>query len=128
MSDERFRVALASDLHAYSGDLPEGERPSFLWAGAAADTSSDPAAALLDLVKKEGLTVDLMLATGDLGDKASPEGLKYAWSFLNALAAELGAPLAATAGNHDVDSGRHHADDPFEALKGLRPLFPWADQ
>jgi hypothetical protein len=61
-----------------------------------------------------------------MGDKASPEGVTYAWNALHKVRSALGATLlAGTAGNHDIDS-RYQGDDhdPEHLLKALSPQFP----
>jgi hypothetical protein len=121
--NQKIKVAVASDLHAYSADPTS---PSHLDVKDPEASGSHPIAGLLRLIKEENLKADALLCPGDMGDKASPEGVKYAWAALHRVKAAIGASLlAATAGNHDIDS-RYVGDDhdPEHILKGLTPPFP----
>lgn len=89
-------------------------------------TTSDPCASLFSLVSQEGLHADLLLCPGDLGNKAEPGAVKYAWDFVNRLGIALKVKhTVGTAGNHDVDS--RHQYNKFDAkgvLQTLAPPFP----
>ncbi len=127
-STTTVRIAVASDLHAHPGSDPS---PSHL------DTTQEealtfhhPISALLDLIRKNSLTANLLLSPGDLGDKANPAGVAYAWAALSKLATELHCDVyTATAGNHDLDSRLNDTEyDPEHLLKGLTPSFPLQDE
>ena len=82
------------------------------------------------MIEAEGLSADLLLCPGDLGDKASIEGIKYAWQAVHRIGNKLKCQLVAgTAGNHDLDSrGIKTPPDPKEVLQALAPPFPLPDQ
>jgi Icc protein len=66
----------------------------------------DTAAALREvLARVRGLEgVDVVVHTGDASDDGSVESYRLLHEILDPLAAELGAPLVVTMGNHDVPS------------------------
>jgi hypothetical protein len=123
-----LRIAVASDLHAFPASATA--QPSHLRVLAAADIAEDdPVRHLKQLITQEQLQADLLLSPGDLGDKASPDGIAYAWKCLHELGGQLGAHLiTAASGNHDLDS-RHggYSADPSEVLQRLDPPYPLPD-
>jgi 3',5'-cyclic AMP phosphodiesterase CpdA len=128
-----LRVAIASDLHAYSsGDLKKnGEAPSHLEVlSDDISPSTNPIIGLQQLIKTYGLSADILACPGDLGDKASPEGIQFAWKTLHEIGSWLKVEhVLATTGNHDVDS--HHQDknvDPNQIVKNLNPPYPTPDE
>lgn len=121
-----IRIAVISDLHAY--EEPNGQSaPSYLCIRDPSDgPGTNPIPALTKLIESEGLSADLLLCPGDLTDKAHPGSLIYAWDVINDLRHKLGASLlAATTGNHDVDSHLIYSRyEPAGALKRLHPKYP----
>jgi hypothetical protein len=115
-------------LHAHPGNEPS---PSHLDTTQAESlTLHHPISALLALIRSNSITADLLLSPGDLGDRANPSGIAYAWSALAKLAKELRCEAyAATAGNHDLDSRFNDSEvDPRYVLRGLTPSFPFQDE
>jgi hypothetical protein len=85
-----------------------------------------PVTGLSDLIVKQGITADLLLCPGDLGDRADEAGIQYAWRKIQDLGVVLNVKqIISTVGNHDLDSrytsGRR---EPSAVLKGLLPSFP----
>ncbi|HVA63903.1 MAG TPA: metallophosphoesterase [Terriglobales bacterium] len=124
-----IRLAIASDLHAFAASQNGTSlHPSHLEIGLKqTPPGQHPIQSLLKLIKEEPLRADALICPGDLGDRASSQGIAYAWSALGRIAGELGCAdrCFATAGNHDMDSrfrGTNHAPD--HVLKGLAPQFP----
>lgn len=127
MSTRHVRLALVSDLHAYH-PVPGRASASYLPANPQV-SDPDPFRNLDELIKREQLSVDLVVCPGDICDKADFRGFQYAWQKLNALRLTLGATqLIATCGNHDLNS-RHIAaeddPDPKGALQTIEPQFPF---
>lgn len=124
---DAVRVAIVSDLHAASHHVPDAH--TFLRPGPAMDGTRNPFDALDDLIAQEDLRADFVLCPGDLGDKADPDGIAYAWQSLDRLRERLRAAcLIATAGNHDIDSRFMYTGyDAKGRLQELAPLFPVAD-
>jgi predicted MPP superfamily phosphohydrolase len=126
MSVSTLTVGIISDLHAYE-TADSGNRPSHLCLnGVDSEPTKHPFAGLHKLIADNSLSVDILLCCGDLGDKAHPAAIRYAWNAIHDLKARLGASkLFATVGNHDVDS-RHkfNAFDPKGFLQSLTPSFP----
>ncbi len=125
-----LRIAVASDLHAYS--LVDGKpSPShFKVTVGEGEPGNNPISGLVRLVEKEAMEADLLLCPGDLGHQAQQVAVQHAWSSLHRLSGVLGsARLITTAGNHDLDS-RHLANDydALEFLKSLTPPFPFDDE
>ena len=124
-------VAVVSDLHAYDRLDDDGDAPSFLCSTVPeSEVLHHPVGALLNLIEIKTLTADLFLCCGDLGDKARPGGIIYAWERLQKIKKALKANLlAVTAGNHDVDSRHKHNDyDAKGLLQSLVPPFPLQDE
>jgi hypothetical protein len=121
-------VAVLSDLHAYDeAILP----PSHLNIADAEDQpGKHPIAGLLELIQREELVADVVLTPGDLGDRARPAAIQYAWKALHRVGDALRAKLVAgTPGNRDLDST--HAYNSYDAkgvLQALEPLFPLHDE
>lgn len=123
-----MRMLVVSDVHAYSTSLG-GPPPSAMRLDLEESSDLHPLSRLMDLVRDEALSADLVLCCGDLADKAHPAGVEYVWKWLNDLATELEAPLLVTPGNHDMDS-RHQVEE-FDArglLLDLIPPFPTPDE
>jgi hypothetical protein len=119
---------VASDLHAHPGLSPS---PSHLDITQAESlTLQHPISALRELIRSNQLKADLLVSPGDLGDKADPSGIAYAWSVLGKLSVDLECKLyTATAGNHDLDSRQHDEEiDPRSVLQGLNPPFPLQEE
>lgn len=75
MSNPRVRIAVVSDIHAYSESvLKQSEtRPSYVEVSSPSDLAGqNPFVALNKLVETEGLDADFLVCCGDLGDKAQP--------------------------------------------------------
>jgi|SRR5579864_1278795 len=124
-------IAVASDLHAFAEEADAGVRPSHLKIGCPETLPGQhPIAGLLDLIQSNALHADLLLCPGDLGDKATPEGIAYAWKAMHRIKQALGAAsLATTTGNHDVDSRqKYNRYDPESVLKNLDPPYPFPDE
>jgi len=120
-----FRVAVVSDLHAY--DRVDGEPPShFCTLDPEDQPGKHPLAGLEQLIVTQGLTADLLLCAGDIGDKANPGGIQSAWNWLIRLSQKFGASMLATPGNHDVDSRfLYNQYDAKGVLQSLSPAFPF---
>jgi predicted phosphodiesterase len=130
MSTTSLRIAVASDLHAISGSVVSSGR-SHLRADESEDQpGKQPVGGLLKLIRDENLTAQLLICPGDLGDKADPEGIRYAWKALHRVGDALGCKVVlGTTGNHDVDSRYvHNKVDPIEVLKDLSPPYPFPDE
>jgi predicted MPP superfamily phosphohydrolase len=128
---ERLLIAVASDLHAY--DEHDGDAaPSHLRiTDPENQPGKHPISGLLKLISEDStIRADLLLCPGDLGHKAKPAPLKYAWQALQTLKEALGAgKLIATAGNHDLDSRyKYNSYDAKGALQSLAPSFPLLDE
>jgi 3',5'-cyclic AMP phosphodiesterase CpdA len=129
VSDVRFLVL--SDLHAYSkGLLKEGETPpSFLHMGLPDDQPGEhPFADLERLIRHDSLHADAIICCGDIGDKAQPDAIAWAWNWIKRIALALEArKIFVTSGNHDLDSRYLYNDyDAKGTLLGLED-YPFAD-
>jgi hypothetical protein len=89
-----------------------------------------PIAGLLDAIKKDGISANVLLCPGDLGHQACPESVRYGWATLQQIREALKAKhVIGTAGNHDLDSRYLHGNpDAAQTLKNLVPQFPCAKQ
>jgi len=119
-----IRIAVASDLHAFANLT---DSPSYLDVELPESIIlQHPIEALIELIRVENLTADILVSPGDLGHQADPGGIAYSWQALSKISHELRCEVyTATAGNHDLDS-RYRGDDhdPQHILKGLSPSFP----
>lgn len=128
-----LRIAVASDLHAYETlGSDTATSPSHLRVSLPEnEPGKHPISGLLKLIETERLTADLFLCAGDIGDKAQPVGIQYAWKAIHEVGRKLGASLvAATSGNHDLDSRYINTDDADAKgfLLGLEPPYPLPDE
>lgn len=119
-----IKFAVISDIHAYSKNslAKDEEAPSFMELSAPDDLPGEnPFAALFELVERETLRADVLICCGDLGDKASPDAVRYVWGKLKELAKLLECDsIIVTTGNHDMDSRFVHNDhDARSILQGL---------
>jgi hypothetical protein len=127
-----LRIVIVSDLHAFAASDLKAKQPSPSHLNIALpedQPTRHPIAGLMKLIEELQLKADLLLCPGDMGDRASREGIQYAWKKLHELKERLDAKFLATAtGNHDVDSrGKHSTFDPLDILKNLVPPYPFAD-
>jgi 3',5'-cyclic AMP phosphodiesterase CpdA len=125
-----MRIGVLSDLHAYAGDPPPLP-PSLLNTRLPEDQPAQhPFVGLAQLIGSEKLSADLLVCGGDMGDKANPEGIAWAWQWIHRIAHELGADrVIATSGNHDVDSRYIYTDhDAKGVLQSLNPPYPSSDE
>lgn len=126
-----LKIAVVSDLHAYDTLSNGEEKPSHLCISDPEDKATlHPITGLHDLIEKRGLSADILMCCGDMGDKARPAGIKYVWDKLhnlkNALKAEK---FVVTSGNHDVDSRYMYNDyDAKGVLQSLLPIYPLPDE
>jgi hypothetical protein len=127
-----MQIAVLSDIHAYSEIVGPAEPSHLRVSMKELQPSTHPITALLQRIRQDHLTADLLLSAGDMGDKAQEEGIKYAWSAIHRIAAALGASLVgATPGNHDLDSRHLQGEqdpDPKGLLQDLVPSFPTGDR
>lgn len=125
-----LKIAVASDLHAYQPVAGESPQSHLKILDATDSASTDPLRHLGELIKSQQLKADLLLSPGDLGNKASAEGIKYAWKSLHEIGEQLNVHLvAASSGNHDLDSRYlNFSADPAETLQRLTPPYPLPDE
>lgn len=124
--DKHFRIAIASDLHAYN-DTDSNGRPSYLDISTSPTLRSQhPVEGLKHYVHENNITADLLLCPGDLTDKARPQPLSYAWDGISEIGKKLGVGLiSGTAGNHDLDSRYEYNNyDASGMLQSITPRFP----
>jgi 3',5'-cyclic AMP phosphodiesterase CpdA len=124
-SDTQLRVLVVADLHCTTRP-PGDDAGSWLTTTTPRTVRDHPLVGLAALLKPS-TEIDLVLCAGDLCDKADPTALEYVWRELHILADALGAPLIATAGNHDLDSRHKLEIDPRGVLYDLEPPFPAGD-
>lgn len=110
------RIAVISDLHCQSKDSSPNE--SFLYYDAdPTPRNRHPVESLIQLIqdKDNPLSADALLIPGDLTNAMCTHGLVGGWDYALRISRELGAGLvAATLGNHDVDSMGNLGPDPFQ--------------
>lgn len=124
-----LRLAVLSDIHAHSSARLEAHEtpPSYVEISAPESPTNNPFAALEKLIADEGLRADVLISGGDMGDRATPEAVKYAWNRIQRLATPLESQiLLAATGNHDMDSRAINGYDAKAILQGL-DAYPFAD-
>jgi hypothetical protein len=122
---------ILSDLHAFERLGASDAQPSYLRVSAPdISPGAHPVRGLLDLIAREGIRADVLVSPGDLGDRAEPAAIKYAWEKLHAIGSQVGASLVvAASGNHDLDTRFHSS--PFDTkahLQSLTPPYPLPDR
>lgn len=126
----RVRIAVLSDIHAFSKSaLSQGEPdPSYVETSASSAAAADPFASAEILIKEASLSADILVCCGDIGDKAHPSAIQYAWGRINGLAATLEAgTVLVTSGNHDLDSRHNNGYDARATLQTM-PGYPFDDE
>ncbi len=125
-----LRIAVVSDLHAYD-ESNEDPPPSHLSLALPEDNPGvHPISGLIQLIRNERLHSDLLFCCGDMGDKARPQAIAYAWKMVHKLRRELKSKsVIATVGNHDVDSRyKYNKYDAKGVLQTLVPRYPLAKE
>jgi predicted MPP superfamily phosphohydrolase len=122
-------LAVLSDLHAFDKTIYSSEKdyPSFLDMSISEGSDSiQPIKALKLLIKNENLKTDVLVCTGDMGDKAHPAAIQYAWNKILEIKKCLNCKLVvAVPGNHDHDSrSKYCGYDPRGHLQNLSHQFP----
>jgi predicted phosphodiesterase len=85
--------------------------------------SQNPFASLRNLIRKNGIEFDYLLAPGDFAHQIDPDGLKSSWDQLKLIKVEgKASKLIATIGNHDVAS--RDAGDVFKEIRNFDHDFP----
>lgn len=125
-------IAVISDLHAFV-DVKNSSNSSLQF-GSPAQESRNPLVNLVDYVKQERLTADILVCAGDICNQADPQGFTSAWSKIQELSTVLSSHhLVSTCGNHDLNSrylkdrGEVDDPDPKGALLCQTPGFPFSD-
>jgi predicted phosphodiesterase len=122
MGDKKLRFLVISDLHAIMED--EEQSDSFLVFDSSGRSS------FLDgfkkFVKESDLVPDVIICSGDVSNKGSPEAFKKIWNGLNVMKEELSVELLCVPGNHDLDSRltKEGSFDPKYELQFAYPPFP----
>jgi predicted phosphodiesterase len=117
--DNFLRVAIISDMHCRPTCSPT---TTYLHTDIMRQPAlKHPIQALIDL----RLEADIILCPGDITDQIDPQGLVTGWSYLEEIKESFKAPiLAATIGNHDVDSRQKWSSNPFDFIKRLKANYP----
>ena len=121
-----IKIIVLSDIHPTMKSDPNlGE--SHLKMDVPQEISNNPFSGLFHLLETENITADIILCAGDLGSKAHPATITYAWSKLQELKEQSKADiLICTPGNHDHDSRSKYLEyDPKGFLQTLTPPFPY---
>jgi predicted phosphodiesterase len=123
-----FKVAVVSDIHAYTNTPTGSSAPSHLKANdVSKPVAQHPMLALHELVQRQAFDADYLICPGDLCDKADTQAAQYAWTELEKLASILKVKrFFGVTGNHDLDS-RYVAQgtiDPKDALRAMHPPYP----
>lgn len=120
-----IRIAIASDFHCH----PQGVTPqdTFLLSDMPRDPTGDhPVASLLTMIHEFQLRAELLLLPGDITSRVNLQGLQSGWSYGREIATALQvSEVAATLGNHDIDSHNLYERGPFDPPRRFNPTeFP----
>jgi hypothetical protein len=120
-------IAVASDFHCHHSSMVPAE--TMLLSDADRQPSSHhPVEALLDLIRDQKITAEILAMPGDITNKTDRQGIISGWDFIRQIGVALNTRLIApTLGNHDVKS-RDPSGDPFAAARALMPEFPLSEQ
>ena len=123
-----FKVAVVSDIHAYSNRPAGSSAPSHLKVNdVTKPVTQHPLLALHALIQEQTISADYLICPGDLCDKADTPAAQYAWTELEKLANMLNVRrYFSVTGNHDLDS-RYLTQctiDPKDALRAMQPAYP----
>lgn len=127
IQSDTLEVAVLSDLHAYEAANPDSPPSHFCITNPPLDPIKNPIAALVKLIEGEKIRADVLMCAGDIGDKAHPVAIQYAWEQIHKIGKTLETKLlVASTGNHDVDS--RYSYNNFDAkgmLQNLEPPYPF---
>jgi len=125
-----MRICIIGDMHCkHQLNIDEPSDTLLISNKPRIPATQHPVASLLNLIRKENLTSDILLCPGDLGDKADEQGIFSSWNFLEEIKAKINAQLLlGIPGNHDINSRRKLGKDPFTFIKTFHENFPVLDQ
>lgn len=123
-----FKVAVVSDIHAYTRTEAGSSAPSHLKVNEVGKPiAQNPMRALHELIQQQTIQADYLICPGDLCDRADTQAAQYAWTELEKLANMLQVQrFFGVTGNHDLDS-RYLSPgtlDPKDALRAMQPSYP----
>lgn len=123
-----IRIAVMSDLHCH-GSSAKPHHSFLLTDALRVPPGNHPVEALKhDVIQRESLRADVLLAPGDLTNQTDRQGLVSGWDFIHEVADSLSAGLiVSTLGNHDVDSRHLASGDPFRLPRGIGKNYPVPD-
>ncbi len=129
MMKNKISIAVISDLHCHPEKV-DYTAETFLYSDMPdRPTETHPIQSLLNLIRKEKLTTEVVLVPGDLTNRCDQAGMGAAWGFLlNVKRALKAKNLIGTIGNHDVESHAPNSPDIFRIAKNIRTDFPFANQ
>src|ERR1035437_3139340 len=123
-----FKVAVLSDIHAYTTTPAGSSAPSHLRANdVTTPIAQHPLLALHTLIREQTINADYLICPGDLCDRADTQAAQYAWTELDKLADMLRVKrFFGVTGNHDLDSRylTQGTIDPKDALRAMEPSYP----
>lgn len=123
-----FKVAVVSDIHAYTNTPAGASAPSRLKANDLnKPPTQHPLLALHAMIREQNLKADYLICPGDLCHKADMGAAQYAWTEIEKLAQMLQVRrFFGVTGNHDLDSRyvTPGTTDPKEALRAMQPAYP----
>ena len=120
-------IAVVSDLHCHHSSAVPAET-MLLTDAPRSPASHHPVEALRELLRTNSITADVMVMPGDITNRMDNQGIISGWDYVGQIAIALRARLlAATLGNHDVQSRNPKKGDPFSAARLLVPSFPLSE-
>jgi len=133
---DSLKIAVVSDLHFVNDEkIKDSKYHSWLIFNSDGTLNNKFWSSLIDKIKKDKITADILICPGDITTHGEASALKFAWAKLNELASELKCDILATAtGNHDVNSRGIEVSNVIrdldkdhslvENLKQLTPPYP----
>lgn len=128
--NDKLNIAIVSDLHCkYSNGKNASEVFSYLTSDLfPVPIERNPVESLKRVIDDNSLVADLLLCPGDITDKSDKQGLISGWKYLEDLKIAFNSKiLAATVGNHDMDSRKLFGTDPTDSLRRFSTKFPTDD-
>jgi hypothetical protein len=140
-ANSKYRVAVVSDIHAYSAAaVAAGSTPPSWVTATEVSRHRNPLRDLEEYVNASGITADLLLCPGDFADKADEASLEYAWAKIQDIARSMACKFViGSVGNHDLHSRPRPAASPAivsatgtspfpnAKIRDLTPTFPVTD-
>lgn len=117
----KLTILVISDLHAVVGNSEHNDTRLIFDNGI-----SEFGEGIVNFISGLNRKIDILICSGDISNKACPEGFKSGWEYINGVKEKLNIPnILCVPGNHDHDSRKNTSYNPKHYLQFSTPSFPF---